>query len=69
MLTPAPQPLSNIQMELLKLYSTGISEQHLLELKELIAKFLFEKAVDKADQIWEKKEYNQDTINKWLAED
>ena len=69
MLKPASQPLSNIQMELLKLYSTGVSEEHLLELKEIIAKFLFEKAIERADQIWEQKQYNQDTINKWLEED
>ena len=59
-------PLSNIQMELLKLYSTGISDKYLKELKDLIAKFLLEKARDKADNIWEKKGYSDKTIHKWL---
>ncbi len=54
---------SNMQAELLKLYATGISDENLAEIKEVIAKFLFEKAQDKADKIWEEKKYNQDTFN------
>ncbi len=63
------RPLSNIQMELLKLYSTGISDEQLLELKDLIARFLFEKSVSRADKIWEEKGYNQETITNWLNEE
>jgi len=64
-----PQPLSNVQFELLKLYSTGISDDQLLELKELISNFLFKKSVDRADKLWEEKGYNQETITNWLNED
>lgn len=66
MLKIAPQPLSNMQIELLKLYATGISDENLAEIKDVIAKFLFEKAQDKADAIWEEKNYNQNTLDKWL---
>ncbi len=69
MLKLASQPLSNLQLELLRLYETGISDKHLLELKEVIAKFLFEKAFDQADEIWEEKGYNSDTIQDWLNKD
>jgi hypothetical protein len=69
MLKLASQPLSNLQLELLHLYETGISDKHLLELKEVIAKFLFEKAFDQADEIWEEKGYNSDTIQDWLNKD
>lgn len=65
----APQPLSNIQVELLQLYSEGIPDEYLTELKDLIAKFLFEKARNQADKIWEQKKYNQNTLNQWLNED
>ena len=65
----APQPLSNLQVELLQLYSTGISDDYLIELKDVIAQFLFEKARDRADQIWEQKGYNNNTINQWLNQD
>lgn len=69
MLKLAPQPLSNIQLELLRLYETGISDEHLLELKEVIANFLFEKAFDKADEIWDAKQYDKQTLQHWLNED
>jgi len=59
-------PFSNIQVELLKLYSTGISDAHLLELKNVISQFLFDKARDRADKIWTEKNYNQETIQQWL---
>lgn len=55
-------PLSNLQMELLKLYSTGISDDNLKELKIVIAKFLLEKARKKADEIWDERDYSQETI-------
>ena len=69
MIQLAPQPLSNLQLELLKLYSTGISDEYLLELKDLIAQFLFEKARNQADQIWDEKGYSHTTIDQWLNED
>ena len=50
-------------MELLKLYSAGIPDEHLEDLKILIAKFLFEKARAKADKIWDKKKYTDEIIN------
>lgn len=63
------QPLSNLQLELLHLYSTGLPDEYLMELKDLIAKFLFDKARAKADKIWEEKGYDEKTIDKWLNED
>jgi hypothetical protein len=46
-------PLSNVQSELLKLFAAEIPESHLIELKNIMAKFLLDKARDKADSIWE----------------
>jgi hypothetical protein len=42
-------------MELLKLYSTGVSDETLLELKKVMAKFFLEKLRNQADQVWEEK--------------
>jgi hypothetical protein len=69
MIKELPQPLSNVQVELLKLYSTGIRDEQLLEIKDLIANYLFEKSVNQADKLWEEKGYNQETITHWLNED
>ncbi len=52
-----------MQVELLKLYSAGIADEHLDELKILIAKFLFAKARSKADKVWDEKEYTDEIVN------
>jgi len=45
------QNFSNIQLELLKLYSTNIKESELLEIKNYLAKYFAQKAVSQANGI------------------
>jgi hypothetical protein len=59
-------PLSNVQAELLKLFSAEIPENHLLELRKVIAKFLLDKARDKADVIWDEKGYSDEKLQQIL---
>lgn len=67
MKTSIHPPLSNIQAELLKLFSADIPEKHLLELKSMMARFLLEKAQDKADIIWEEKGYTDQKLQEILS--
>ena len=60
MLTNLQPPLSNVQIELLKLYSAGVSDETLLELKKVMAKFFLEKLRNHADEVWEEKEYTDE---------
>ena len=60
-------PLSNIQIELLKLYSVGVSDEILLEFKKIISKFLTQKMRDEADRVWIEKGYSEKNINEWLG--
>jgi hypothetical protein len=62
-----PPPLSNIQMELLKLYSVGVSDDILLELKEVMSKFLMQKLREEADKVWLEKGYTEKDIGAWLG--
>lgn len=55
------QPLSNAQLELLKLFSRDLAEKDLRDLKRLVVHFLAEKLAVEADNVWEEK--------KWLAKD
>jgi hypothetical protein len=55
-------PLSNVQVELLKLFSAKVSEIHLLELKKVTAKFLLDKARDMADTVWDENGYTDENI-------
>jgi hypothetical protein len=67
MSTPSVHPpLSNVQAELLKLFSAEIPEIHLLELKKVMAKFLLDKARDRADSVWDEKGYSDEKLQQIL---
>ncbi len=57
-----PQPFSDLQLELLKLYARQVSEQDLLEIKRLLAQYFLDKASDQADQVWEEKGLTEEEI-------
>jgi hypothetical protein len=65
----AAHPLSNIQQELIKLYSCNIAEADLLHIKHYLARYFAFKAIGEADEIWDKKGYSNETMNQWLNED
>ncbi|TAK41811.1 MAG: hypothetical protein EPO28_08165 [Saprospiraceae bacterium] len=67
MQTTVQPPLSNMQVELLKLYSAGVPDEYLADIKRIIAKYLFEKARDRADKIWDEKGYSEETLKKWIS--
>ena len=60
------QNFSNIQLELLKLYSTNIQENELHDIKNYLANYFAQKAVSKADAIWDRKKYDNSKMDKWL---
>ena len=62
-----PPLLSNIQIELLKLYSVGVSDEVLLEFKKVMSKFIMEQMRTEAGKVWLEKEYSEQDINKWLG--
>jgi hypothetical protein len=66
MIAEAKAPLSNMQVELMKLYSTGVPDEYLNDIRILVAKFLFAKARLKADQIWDEKGYTDALINELI---
>jgi hypothetical protein len=63
------QPLSNVQEELLKLYSTNLSPEELEELKTVLGRYYAHKASKGADKIWDEKKYSDETMNEWLNEE
>ena len=60
------QPLSNVQLELLKVYASGVPDEWLVDIKEMIARYMLAKARDEADKVWIKKGYSDKTTEKWL---
>jgi hypothetical protein len=59
-------PFSNLQLELLKLYSTNIPDSDLLVIQRFLARFFMQKAIDEADKIWDERKYTPELMQKWL---
>ncbi len=55
MTTAIQQPFSNIQLELLKLYSRNIPENDLMQIRLFLARYFAEKAIDETLPIAEEK--------------
>lgn len=65
----AERPLSNLQQELLKLYSYDISEEDLLQIRRYLARYFAFKAIAGADQVCDEKGYTDETMDQRLNED
>ena len=66
---PVTYPLSNLQLELLKLYSSDIEDADLLHIKTWLANYFADKAIREADSIWQEKGYTGEIMDQWLNED
>ncbi|QJD81121.1 hypothetical protein [Spirosoma rhododendri] len=62
-------PLTNVQAELLKVFSRQIPDEDLMELRQVMAKFLLQKSRQRADVIWQDKGYDNGLMNQLLSED
>ncbi len=62
------KPLSNVQVELLKLCSTDLSEEDLKELRKKLGQFYAEKSIRLANQVWDEKGLKDEDMEKWLNE-
>lgn len=63
------KPLTNLQLELLKLYSMELSEEQLKDIQRLLANYFALQASDEMDRLWEERAWNQETIEAWLTGD
>ena len=66
MSTSAPAPLSNAQLELLRLFSSDLSPQDLLELKRVLVEFLAHKATQAANSVRDEKGWIQEDVDRLL---
>lgn len=67
-MTSGQGPLTNAQLEILKLFSRPMTDEELKELKTLLAQHYAKKAMDEADRLWDERGYTQETMNEWLNE-
>ncbi len=60
--------LTNLQLELIKLFSYNLSTNQLLEVKDLLAKYFADKATQEMDKVWGEKKLTNETMDSWLKE-
>ncbi len=60
------QPLSNVQLELLKIFSHNLSDQDLLRLKKKLVQFFYEIATEEADKAWDNQGWDEDKVQELL---
>jgi hypothetical protein len=60
--------LSNVQIELLKLYSNNISDKYLFDIKLLMANYFAQKATEAMDVVWEEKGLTEQDMINWTNE-
>lgn len=60
--------LTNVQVELLKLFQYHLSEKQLAEIKSMLAKYFAKTATDEIDKLWEENGWNNETMKSWASE-
>lgn len=60
------QPFSNVQLEILKVFSYNLDEKSLKEFRHTIALFFAKRATDTADKVWEEKGWTDEDMERML---
>lgn len=61
----ASQPLTNLQLELLKTFSRNVPDEDLLAIQKLLTHYFAQKAASVADDVWEAEAFTEETMNDW----
>lgn len=64
----AAEKLTNVQIELLKLFQYNLPEKQLAEIKNILAKYFANTATDEMDKLWDENKWNDRTIENWTNE-
>jgi hypothetical protein len=64
----AVKGLSNLQLELLKLFAYPLPAEQLLEIKAILSRYFAEKATTEMDRLWDENGWTNDTMQTWSEE-
>lgn len=62
------QKLSNLQLELLKVFSYQLNQQQLTDIKNLLANYFANQATQEMDKLWEENNWDNNTMAEWANE-
>ncbi len=60
--------MTNLQLELLKLYAHNVSDSELQDIKKMLAEYFARKVDEEMDQLWEDKGWDNNTVEGWKEE-
>jgi hypothetical protein len=60
--------LTNLQIELLKLFQYNLPEKQLAEIKNMLAKYFAGTATAEMDKLWAENNWNNDLMKEWSGE-
>jgi len=64
----AAKKLTNLQLELLKLFSYELQDKQLIEIRDLLSNYFADKASDEMDKLWEENNWSDKTMEDWSKE-
>ena len=59
-------PLSNVQLELLKVFARTVSDEDVLQIRRMLTRYFAEKAIAAADKVWDEKGWTDEDAEKML---
>lgn len=60
--------LTNLQLELLKVFSIELEEHQLLDVRDMLTRYFAESAANEMDKLWEERGWTDETMQTWLNE-
>lgn len=60
--------LSNLQLELLKLYANDLPDEQSTEVRQLLARYFAQKATESMDAVWNEKGLTEQDMINWTNE-
>lgn len=64
-----PGQLTNLQLELLRVFQYELPDNQLIEIKNLLSNYFADKATEEIDKVWKDKGWNNDTMDNFLNTD
>ncbi|MBL7828394.1 MAG: hypothetical protein JNJ57_17310 [Saprospiraceae bacterium] len=64
----AVKGLTNLQLELLKMFSIPLKEDQLKEIKALLSRYFADKATAEMDLLWDQNNWSDETMHEWAQE-
>jgi hypothetical protein len=67
-MTVQAQKMTELQLELIKLFSYPVNPQQVTDIKNLLANYFANQASQEMDKLWQENGWSDETMNEWANE-